>query len=41
MATIEFDPNSKSRGEMDMTRIGLGIIHAKGDFDVIVKPRTA
>lgn len=39
MSTVELNPASKSRGEMDMTRIGLGILHAKGDFDVIVKPR--
>jgi hypothetical protein len=36
---LRLDNASHMRAEMDKTRIGLGIMQAKGDVDVFVSPR--
>jgi hypothetical protein len=35
--TIELDPKSDSCAQLDTARVGTGVCHAKGDFNVIVR----
>jgi hypothetical protein len=37
---IRLDEKSHMKVEMDMLRIGLGVLHAKGDVDIFASPRS-
>jgi hypothetical protein len=39
MMNIERDETANMHVDLDMQRIGLGILHAKGDVNVLVSPR--